>query len=171
MVLCDYCWFVVCVFFFFSSRRRHTRCALVTGVQTCALPLPITIEIIMFTIGKLAGLATISTEALRYYEQEGLIVPDAKSDAGYRLYRPESLQRVGFIRQAKQCGFTLAEIRELLALRSEQAACCGDGRRLAVEKKLQIEGKIRPMKSMRSEESRVGKACVRTCRSRRSPYN
>lgn len=88
----------------------------------------------MFTIGKLAGLATISTEALRYYEQEGLIVPDAKSDAGYRLYRPESLQRVGFIRQAQQCGFTLAEIRELLALRSEQAACCGDVRRLAVEK-------------------------------------
>lgn len=36
----------------------------------------------MFTIGKLASLATISTEALRYYEQEGLIVPDAKSDAG-----------------------------------------------------------------------------------------
>ena len=110
--------------------------------------LPITIEIIMFTIGKLAGLATISTEALRYYEQEGLIVPDAKSDAGYRLYRPEFLQRVGFIRQAQQCGFTLAEIRELLALRSEQAACCGDVRRLAVEKKLQIEGKIRLMKSM-----------------------
>lgn len=102
----------------------------------------------MFTIGKLAGLTDISTEALRYYEQEGLIAPDAKSDAGYRLYRPESAQRVGFIRQAQQCGFTLAEIRELLALRSRQAACCGDVRRLAVEKKLQIEGKIRLMKSM-----------------------
>lgn len=108
----------------------------------------ITIEITMFTIGKLAGLADVSTETLRYYEQEGLIAPDAKSDAGYRLYRPESVQRVGFIRQAQQCGFTLAEIRELLALRSEQTACCGDVRRLAIEKKLQIESKIRLMKSM-----------------------
>lgn len=102
----------------------------------------------MFTIGKLAGLASISTETLRYYEQEGLIAPEAKSGAGYRLYRPESVQRVGFIRQAQHCGFTLAEIRELLALRIEQAACCGDVRRLAIEKKLQIEGKIRVMKSM-----------------------
>lgn len=126
-----------------GSRRRAPR-----PVTAYFFELSIATEIIMFTIGKLASLATISTEALRYYEQEGLIMPDAKSDAGYRLYRPESLQRVGFIRQAQQCGFTLAEIRELLTLRSEQAACCGDVRRLAVEKKLQIEGKIRLMKSM-----------------------
>jgi len=113
----------------------------------------------MFTIGKLAGLTDLTTETLRYYEQEGLIVPDAKSDAGYRLYRPESVQRVGFIRQAQQCGFTLADIRELLALRTDEAACCGDVRRLAIEKKLQIEGKIRVMKAM----SRALDALIHDC--------
>jgi DNA-binding transcriptional MerR regulator len=106
------------------------------------------VEIIMLTIGKLAGRVGISTEALRYYEQEGLIVPDAKSEAGYRLYGPESVQRVRFIRQAQQCGFTLGEIRAMLALRAAHSACCGDVRRLAIEKKLQIEGKIKALKSM-----------------------
>lgn len=102
----------------------------------------------MLTIGKLAARADITTEALRYYEQEKLLVPDAKSGAGYRLYRPDSLTRIRFIRHAQQCGFTLAEIRELLALQTGTSACCSDVRRLALEKKLQIEGKIRSLKAM-----------------------
>lgn len=102
----------------------------------------------MLTIGKLAARAQMSAEALRYYEQEKLIVPDAKSVAGYRLYRPDSLARIRFIQQAQQCGFTLAEIRELLVLQTGSSACCGDVRRVAVEKKLQLEGKIAAMKAM-----------------------
>jgi MerR family Zn(II)-responsive transcriptional regulator of zntA len=102
----------------------------------------------MLTIGKLAARVGISTEALRYYEQEKLIVPNAKSGAGYRLYHPDSLTRIRFIRQAQQCGFTIAEIRELLVLQSGASACCGDVRRLALEKKLQLEGKIAAMKAM-----------------------
>lgn len=102
----------------------------------------------MLTIGKLAARADISTDTLRYYEQEKLIVPDGKSGAGYRLYKPDSLARIRFIKQAQHCGFTLAEIRELLALQTGADACCGDVRRLALEKKLQIESKIRAMKAM-----------------------
>jgi len=76
----------------------------------------------MLTIGKLAARVGISTEALRYYEQEKLIVPNAKSGAGYRLYHPDSLTRIRFIRQAQQCGFTIAEVRELLVLQSGASA-------------------------------------------------
>jgi len=102
----------------------------------------------MFTIGKLAALTSVSNDTLRYYEQEGLIEPAGKSPAGYRLYDPDSARRIRFIRHAQNCGFTLAEIRELLALRGRDKACCGDVRTRAVEKKLQIEGKIRAMKTM-----------------------
>lgn len=83
----------------------------------------------MLTIGKLAARAHMSAGALHYYEQEKLIVPDAKSVAGYRLYRPDSLARIRFIKQAQQCGFTLAQIRELLVLQTGSSACCGDVRR------------------------------------------
>ncbi len=102
----------------------------------------------MFTIGKLAGLTNVSNDALRYYEQEGLIRPTAKSPAGYRLYDQGSARRIHFIKHAQRCGFTLAEIRELLALRARERACCGDVRTRAIEKKLQIESKIRAMKAM-----------------------
>ncbi len=119
----------------------------------------------MLTIGKLAARADITTEALRYYEQEGLIVPDAKSMAGYRLYQADSITRIHFIRQAQQCGFTLAEIRELLTLQSGTNACCGDVRRLALEKKLQIESKIRAMKAM----SKTLDALISDCKAEAHP--
>src|SRR5712691_8987687 len=102
----------------------------------------------MFTIGKLAGLTSVSNDTLRYYEQEGLIRPAAKSPAGYRLYDQDSTRRIRFIKHAQSCGFTLAEIRELLVLRGRDKALCGDVRRRAIEKKLQIEHKIRAMKAM-----------------------
>jgi len=102
----------------------------------------------MFTIGKLAALTNVSNDTLRYYEDEGLVKPAGKSPAGYRLYDKDSARRIHFIKHAQQCGFTLAEIRELLVLRGRDKACCGDIRTRAIEKKLQIENKIRAMRSM-----------------------
>src|SRR5260370_2007827 len=102
----------------------------------------------MFTIGKLASLTSVSNDTLRYYEHEGLVEPAGKSPAGYRLYDRDSARRIRFIRHAQNCGFTLAEIRELLALRGRDKACCGDVRTRAAEKKLQIEGKIPAMRAM-----------------------
>jgi DNA-binding transcriptional MerR regulator len=102
----------------------------------------------MLTIGKLAALAEISTDTLRYYEREGLIEPADRTGSGYRLYDEDSARRVRFIKQAQHCGFTLTEIRDLLVLRNRDAACCGDVRKRAIEKKLQLEHKIKAMKSM-----------------------
>lgn len=102
----------------------------------------------MLTIGKLAARSGLSTNALRFYEREGLLSPTKKSGSGYRLYDDIAFARVRFIQQAQQCGFTLSEINELLTLRSRASTCCDDIRRVAVEKKLQLEAKIRSMKVM-----------------------
>ena len=111
------------------------------------------------TIGKIAGLAQVSADTLRYYERERLIAPTAKSASGYRLYEREALQRIQFIKQAQHCGFNLAEIRSLLALRGSDAACCRDVRRVALEKKLQLEAKIKAMKVMSKALSQLVKEC------------
>ncbi|MBN9241195.1 MAG: heavy metal-responsive transcriptional regulator [Mesorhizobium sp.] len=102
----------------------------------------------MLKIGKLAALVEVSIDTLRYYEREGLIEPVDRSESGYRVYDKESARRIHFIKQAQHCGFTLAEIRELLVLRGREKACCGDIRSRAIEKKLQIEHKIRVMRAM-----------------------
>jgi MerR family mercuric resistance operon transcriptional regulator len=66
-----------------------------------------------FTIGTLARAADVSVETVRYYERRGLIEQPARS-TGYRQYTDEDLRRLRFVRRAKQLGFTLTEIRELL---------------------------------------------------------
>lgn len=102
----------------------------------------------MFTIGKVAERAQVSADSIRFYEREGLISPAKKSDSGYRLYTEEAIRRLGFIKHAQQCGFSLAEIRELLELRSDDKSCCDDMYRVAVEKKLQLESKIKALQAM-----------------------
>lgn len=102
----------------------------------------------MLTIGKIAELSGLTTDSIRYYEKEGLISPLQKSSAGYRLYDDEAVRRLHFIKQAQHCGFSLAEVLQLLTLQKVDTSCCSDVRKLAVEKKLQLEAKIRDMKAM-----------------------
>ena len=113
----------------------------------------------MFTIGKIAERAQVSTDSIRFYEREGLIIPAQKSDSGYRLYTEEAVRRIGFIKHAQQCGFSLAEIRELLELRSDDKSCCDDIYRLAIEKKLHLENKIRALDAMSKALSHLIEQC------------
>ena len=114
----------------------------------------------MLTISKLAALAGTTPNTLRYYEREGLIPPAAKGDNGYRLYAQDAARRVYFIRQAQQCGFTLAEIRELLSIPRQASAGCSDVRTFAIEKKLALEAKIKLMKAMSAELDQLIRDCA-----------
>lgn len=100
------------------------------------------------TIGKLAELAYVSANAVRFYEREGLMQIPPKTDSGYRQYGPEAVDRLRFIKQAQHCGFTLSEIQALLALRDQTSSCCNDVRNKVIEKKLELEARIKAMKAM-----------------------
>ncbi len=113
----------------------------------------------MYTIGKLAQHVAVTADTVRYYEKEGLLLPARKTEAGYRLYNEEAVRRLRFIRQAQQCGFSLIEIRELLELKNNDAACCTDVRRVAIEKKLQLEYKIRMLQQMSGALSELIDIC------------
>lgn len=102
----------------------------------------------MHTIGKMATLAGVTPDTLRYYEKEHLISPASKTAAGYRLYNEEAVRRIRFIKHAQQCGFTLSDIHELLTLKQAGSACCEDVRSLAIEKKLRIAHKLRALRAM-----------------------
>lgn len=67
------------------------------------------------TIGQLARVAEVTTSALRFYEAEGLVTPVARTPAGYRLYAPEQVDQVRFLRRAQRLGLSLTEVGELLA--------------------------------------------------------
>jgi len=113
----------------------------------------------MYTIGKVAILAGVTPDTLRYYEKERLIAPASKTAAGYRLYGEESLRRVRFIKTAQHCGFSLADIQELLKLRQADGACCEDVRSLAIQKKLSIEHKLKALQAMSSALDELIRGC------------
>ena len=102
----------------------------------------------MHTIGKVATLAGVSTDTLRYYEKEHLIEPTSKTAAGYRLYNDEAVRRIRFIKTAQHCGFSLSDIQDLLTLKRADSACCEDVRSVAIEKKLRVAHKLRALQAM-----------------------
>ena len=76
------------------------------------------------TLGQLAQRARVGVETIRFYEREGLIPEPPRRPSGYRDYPPETVDRIVFIRRAKELGFTLKEINELLELRVRPRRNC-----------------------------------------------
>ena len=114
----------------------------------------------MLTIGKIARAAGVTIDTVRYYERERLLAPAHKSRAGYRLYGPDAVRRLQFIRHAQQCGFSLAEIRELLELRSRERSCCKDVRSVAIAKRSQLEARIKALRELSEALDRLIEVCV-----------
>ena len=75
-------------------------------------------------IGELAARAGLTRDALRYYERLGMIAPLRRTSAGFRVYAPEVIERLRFIRQAQSHGTTLAEIKDLLRLDARRGNQC-----------------------------------------------
>ena len=74
------------------------------------------------TIGLIVESAGVATSTLRFYEREGLLEPADRSPAGYRLYDPNAVEQLRFIRSAQSVGFSLEDIKALLAL-DERTSC------------------------------------------------
>ncbi len=100
------------------------------------------------TVGKLAEAVGVLPNAVRFYEREGLMPVPPRTEGGYRTYEPGDVERLRFIKQSQHCGFTLTEVKALLQLRDEQLSCCDDVRNKVIEKKLELEARIKAMKEM-----------------------
>jgi MerR family transcriptional regulator, mercuric resistance operon regulatory protein len=77
-------------------------------------------------IGLLSKLTGANIETIRYYERVGLVSAPQRSPGGYRLYGPQQLKRLNFIRRARTLGFSLGEVRTLLRLADERRRPCGE---------------------------------------------
>jgi MerR family mercuric resistance operon transcriptional regulator len=112
-----------------------------------------------FTIGELARQVSVHVETLRYYERRGLIPKPHRTVSNYRVYSSENLRRVKFIKQAQGLGFSLNEIKKLLALRATPRARCADVRRYATHKIEDIDARIRSLARMRKTLEKLLDEC------------
>ena len=114
----------------------------------------------ILTIGQLAKQAGVGVETIRFYEREGLIAePERRPSSRYRQYPPQAVRRVRFIRHAKDLGFTLKEIQELLELRVAPESTCADVRKRARDKVADIEERIVSLQRMKAALERLAKRC------------
>ena len=111
------------------------------------------------TIGQLAQRAGVGVETIRFYEREGLIAEPPRRPSGYRDYSPEAVTRIVFIRRAKDLGFSLKQISELLALRVRPRRNCTLVKRNADMKIADIDTKIAGLRRMRRALLELTKAC------------
>ncbi len=113
----------------------------------------------MLTIGQLAKQAGVGGETIRFYEREGILAEPIRSTSGYRQYGPLTVERVLFIRRAQLLGFQLKEIKELLELRDHPGMPRSEVRAKAVGKLTDIDARIRDLKAIRADLTRLVAAC------------
>ena len=97
------------------------------------------------TIGAVARRAGVGIDTIRYYEREGLLPEPQRRASGYRDYGPDVVERLRFIRRAKDLGFTLEEIRELLALSTDRERGVKTVKQRAEARLGEVEHRIREL--------------------------
>jgi MerR family copper efflux transcriptional regulator len=109
------------------------------------------------TIGRLAKEAGVNIDTIRYYERNGLIPEPVRRPSGYREYETGDVRRLRFIGRAKQLGFTLAEIAELMSLSADRDV--GGVKRRAEQRLDQVEHKIKELQRVRRGLKTLIDAC------------
>jgi Cu(I)-responsive transcriptional regulator len=110
-------------------------------------------------IGELASATATKVETVRYYEKIGLLPPPARTSANYRAYGVDHLARLSFIRRARDLGFTLDAVRELLTLSDDKAQSCSAIDAIARSHLTEIDRKVADLTALRSELHRLLSSC------------
>jgi MerR family transcriptional regulator, copper efflux regulator len=115
---------------------------------------------VKLSIGQLARRAGVRVDTVRFYERKGLLPAAERQASGYRVFPAASERRLRFVRHAKELGFTLDEIRELLALRVDRRRTCADVRAVAFVKLNEIEAKLERLERIRGALTTLAESCT-----------
>lgn len=120
----------------------------------------------MYRIGEIAKLADVTPDTIRYYEKQQMMDHEVRTEGGFRLYTDKDLQRLKFIRHARQLGFTLESIRELLSIRIDpEHHTCQESKSIVQSRLSEVEARIAELESMRRSLQKLNDACCGTAHS------
>lgn len=110
------------------------------------------------TIGKLADMAGVGVETIRFYQRKNLL-REPKATGAFRTYNEEDAQRIAFIKRAQDLGFTLNEVKELLELNTKPRMTCGTVKVKTEAKIQEIKEKIADLNRMKASLEKLACAC------------
>jgi MerR family mercuric resistance operon transcriptional regulator len=99
-------------------------------------------------IGEIAKRSKVNKDTIRYYERLGLISEPERTDAGYRIYSEDIIERLGFIKRMQELGFTLKEVDKLLGVKDNDEAKCSDITEFSADKLKEVQEKIRDLQQI-----------------------
>ena len=111
------------------------------------------------TIGRLAREGGCKVQTIRYYEQIGLMPEPARTEGNQRRYGPRHAQRLAFIRHARELGFPLEAVRELLSLSDDEGRSCAAADAIAKDHLVAVERRIVRLNSLKTELERMIEQC------------
>lgn len=109
--------------------------------------------------GELAQKAGVNKETIRFYENKGLLPKPERTDGGYRQYSQSDVDRLIFIKNAKELGFALVEIKELLAVADGDIYKCCDVRKIAENKLEHISVQIKQLTKLKKTLTKLVTEC------------
>lgn len=119
------------------------------------------------TIGEAARISGVKVPTIRFYEETGLLPHLPRSEGNRRLYDDAQVKRLAFIRHARELGFEVEAIRQLLAMADDPDRPCRDADQLAHTHLAEIESRIARLEALRDEVRRMVEGCaqdqVRSC--------
>lgn len=120
------------------------------------------------TIGEAATASGMAADNIRYYEKIGLLAKPSRTEGNYRTYGPNEVRSLSFIRRARELGFSIDQVREMLELTPHHEHDCGRVDQLTQEHLLSIDRKIADLTALRHELEAMLISChggtVRECR-------
>jgi MerR family mercuric resistance operon transcriptional regulator len=112
-------------------------------------------------IGELAKQVRVNVQTVRFYERRGLLPEPTRKESGYRIYGPDDLHRLRFIRHAKTLGFSLGEIAAILRMRAKGKCPCTEVTRIGEEHLRDLAQQIKQLSRFQAELSRAVKTWKR----------
>lgn len=110
-------------------------------------------------ISDVAKKTGLTSKAIRFYEEKGVVTPPLRSDNGYRSYAAHHIDELNLLRQARQVGFTLDECRELVTLFNDPARHSADVKARTLQKADEIAAHIEELHAMRARLLELAEAC------------
>jgi Cu(I)-responsive transcriptional regulator len=114
----------------------------------------------MMNIGEAAAASGVSAKMIRYYEETGLIPPAGRTASGYRTYGPKEIQILRFVRRARDLGFPMEKVADLLALWRDRDRASSDVKQLAQDQIAALDQRIREMETMKAALSHLVHCCA-----------